>query len=258
MPVSAVGQPEILQVLLPIWTEKHETAKRLAQRIKAVLDVAKSRGYRDGENPLTTIRDARVLPQVKHKVQHHKSMHWKDVPAFHAKLVTKDAMAAKALMFTCLTASRTSEVLNAKWEEFDFNELLWTVPAERMKTDKAHRIPLTPQMVAILGPLRALRSEVVFEGQRRHRPMSNMAMLMLLRRMEVNGITVHGFRSTFRDWASEQPNISRELAEMSLSHKVGSDVERAYARSDLLDKRRQLLSTWSAFVCGEEVDAGHA
>ncbi len=248
LPVSEVGQPEVLQVLLPVWTEKHETAKRLAQRIKAVLDVAKSKGFRDGENPVTTIRDARVLPQVKQKVQHHKAMHWKDVPAFYAELATKDAMAAKALMFTCLTASRTSEVLQAKWEEFDFEEQLWTVPAERMKADQEHRVPLTPEMLTIIEPLKALRSQVVFEGQKRHRPMSNMAMLMLLRRMKVEDITVHGFRSAFRDWTTEQPSYSRELAEMSLAHQVGSEVERAYARSDLLDKRRALLSEWTAYV----------
>lgn len=168
LPVSEVGQPEVLQVLLPVWTTKHETAKRLTQRMEAVLDVAKSKGFRDGENPVTTIRDARVLPTVKQKVQHHKAMRWQDVPAFYAELVTRDAMAAKALMFTCLTASRTSEVLQARWEEFDFSEQLWTVPAERMKGDKEHRVPLTRQMVAILEPLKALRSEVVFEGQNRH------------------------------------------------------------------------------------------
>jgi len=189
-----------------------------------------------------------VLPTVKQKVQHHKAMHWKHVPAFYAELATKDAMAAKALMFTCLTASRTNEVLNARWEEFDFSEGLWTVPADRMKADKAHRVPLTPEMVAIVLPLKALKSEFVFEGQKRHRPMSNMAMLMLLRRMKIEGITVHGFRSAFRDWASEQPNASREIAELSLAHTVGSDVERAYARSDLLEKRRDLMISWNSFV----------
>lgn len=248
LPISEVGQPEVLQVLLPVWTEKHETAKRLAQRIKAVLDVAKSKGFRDGENPVTTIRDARVLPQVKQKVQHHKAMDWKDVPAFYAQLAAKDAMAAKALMFTCLTASRTSEVLQARWEEFDFEQQMWTVPAARMKTDKEHRVPLSAHMLSIVEPLRALRSDVVFEGQKRHKPMSNMAMLMLLRRMQLSDITVHGFRSTFRDWASEQAGVSRELAELSLAHQVGSQVERAYARSDLLAQRRELLARWSDYV----------
>jgi integrase len=138
--------------------------------------------------------------------------------------------------------------LHARWEEFDFEEKLWTVPAERMKADVEHRVPLTAEMLAIIEPLKALRSEVVFEGQKRHRPLSNMSMLMLLRRMQIEGITVHGFRSAFRDWATEQPGYSRELAEMSLAHQVGSEVERAYARSDLLEKRRKLLSEWSAYV----------
>ncbi|MEM6889856.1 MAG: integrase arm-type DNA-binding domain-containing protein [Pseudomonadota bacterium] len=248
VPVSEIDQPEILQVLLPIWTEKHETAKRVAQRMKAVLDVAKSKGFREGENPVTTIRDARVLPTVKQKVQHHKAMNWKGIPAFYAELAAKDVMAAKALMFTCLTASRTSEVLKARWEEFDFEELIWSIPGERMKTDQEHRVPLTEQMLVIVEPLKALRSEVVFEGQKRHRPMSNMAMLMLLRRMKLEGVTVHGFRSAFRDWAAEQPGISREVAELSLAHRVGSNVERAYARSDLLDRRRSLMQEWSNYV----------
>lgn len=190
LPVSEIEQPEVMQVLLPIWTEKHETAKRLAQRIKTVLAVAKSSGYRTGENPVTTLREAKVLPTVKQKVRHHKAMHWKEVPAFYADLTARSAMAAKALMFTCLTASRTSEVLQARWEEFDFDELLWTIPAERMKAGEEHRVPLTPQMVAILEPLKALHSEVVFEGQKRHQPLSNMSMLMLLRRMDIEGVTV--------------------------------------------------------------------
>jgi integrase len=236
---------------LPVWTEKHETAKRLAQRIKAVLDVAKSKGFRDGENPVTTIRDARVPPQVKQKVQHHKAMHWKDIPAFYAELATKDAMAAKALMFTCLTASRTSEVLHARSEEFDFDQQLWIVPAARMKADQEHRVLLTPEMLSIIEPLKALRSEIVFEGQKRHKPMSNMAMLMLLRRMKVEGIAVHGFRSTFRDWATEQRELPREIAELSLAHQVGSEVERTYARSDLLNHRREAMQRWADHVTSE-------
>jgi integrase len=177
-------------------------------------------------------------------------MHWSDVPAFYAELATKDAMAAKALMFTCLTASRTSEVLLARWEEFDFDDQLWTVPADRMKADEKHRIPLTSEMLAIIQPLKAFNSEVVFEGQKRHKPMSNMAMLMLLRRMKIEGVTVHGFRSTFKDWVSENTSASREIAEMSLAHKVGSDVERAYARSDLLERRRKLMEEWCEYVVG--------
>ena len=248
MPVDSIGQPEVLMCLSPIWTDKHETARRLAQRIKTVLDVAKSKGFRSGENPVTTIHEAHVLPKVKAKPKHHNAMLWQDVPAFYADLKTRDAMAAKALMFTCLTGSRTGEVLGMQWGEVDFDKVLWTCPADRMKGGVMHRVPLTNEMLAIIEPLRAMQSDYVFEGQKRHSPLSNMAMLMLLRRMQVEGVTVHGFRSTFRDWASEVANAPREVAEMSLAHKVGSDVERAYARSDLLEKRRLLMERWSGFV----------
>ena len=250
MPIDSIGQPEVLMCLSPIWTEKHETAKRLAQRIKIVLDVAKSKGFREGENPVTSIKDAQVLPKVKAKAKHHAAMKWQDVPSFFDDLRNREAMAAKALMFTCLTGSRTGEVLGMRWDEIDFEARLWTCPAERMKTANEHRVPLTDDMLAIIEPLKAMASQYVFEGQKRHAPMSNMAMLMLLRRMKVEGATVHGFRSTFRDWASEVASAPREVAEMSLAHKVGSDVERAYARSDLLERRRALMERWSGFVAG--------
>jgi len=254
MPVDSIGQPEVLTCLSPIWTEKHETARRLAQRIKIVLDVAKSKGFRSGENPVTAIGDAKVLPKVKVKPKHHKAMRWQDVPAFFANLKTRDAMAAQALKFTCLAGSRTGEVLGMRWEEVDLTARLWTCPADRMKGGEVHRVPLTDEMLAIIEPLRALKSYYVFEGQVRHTALSNMAMLMLLRRMGVDGVTVHGFRSTFRDWASEVASAPREVAEMSLAHKVGSDVERAYARSDLLEKRRFLMERWSRFVAGTTGD----
>ncbi len=163
-------------------------------------------------------------------------------------------MAAKALMFTCLTGSRTSEVLGMRWEELDFDARLWICPADRMKGGDEHRVPLTDAMVAIVEPLKELQSEVVFEGQKRHKSLSNMAMLMLLRRMSVEGVTVHGFRSTFRDWAGEVANAPYEVAEMSLSHKVGSEVQRACARSDLLDRRRILMERWSSFATGRSGD----
>lgn len=225
MPLDSIGQPEVMMCLAPIWTEKHETAKRLAQRIKTVLDVARSKGFRDGENPVTAIKDAGALPKVKAKVKHHKAMHWRDVPAFYADLRARNAIAAKALMFTCLTGSRTGEVLGMRWEEVDLEARVWTCPAVRMKTGADHRVPLTGEMLAIIEPLRAMQSEYVFEGQKRHKPLSNMSTLMLLRRMQVEGVTVHGFRSTFRDWASEVASAPREVAEMSLAHQVGSDVE---------------------------------
>ncbi|MDF1670513.1 MAG: tyrosine-type recombinase/integrase [Roseovarius sp.] len=166
MPIDSVGKPEVLMCLSPIWTEKHETARRLAQRIKTVFDVAKAKGFREGENPVTAIKEAGALPKMKRKPKHHKAMGWCDVPAFYADLQKRDAMAAKALMFTCLTGSRTSEALGAKWPEFDFDNAIWTVPAERMKGGQSHRVPLTQEMLDIVEPLKTYRSECVFEGQK--------------------------------------------------------------------------------------------
>lgn len=248
MPIDSIGQPEVMMCLAPIWTEKHETATRLAQRIKIVLDVARSKGFRIGENPVTAIKESLALPKVRAKPKHHKAMRWQDVPEFFAGLRERNAMAAKALMFTCLSGARTGEALGLRWAEIDFEDRLWICPAERMKTGEEHRVPLTEEMLAIIEPLRAMRSEYVFEGQKRHHPLSNMAMLMLLRRMGAEDVTVHGFRSTFRDWAAEVANVPREVAEKSLAHAVGNDVERAYARSDLLEKRRALMRDWSHYV----------
>ena len=252
MPVDSIGQPEVLMCLSPIWTEKHETARRLSQRIKTVLDVAKSKGFRVGENPITEIKDAKVLPKVTAKPKHHKAMKWQEVPNLYLELKTRNAMAAKALMFTCLTGSRTSEVLEMEWSEVNLEDHIWTCPAERMKAGVTHRVPLTTEMIEIIEPLQAMASKFVFEGQKRHQPLSNMSMLMLLRRMKVEGVTVHGFRSTFRDWVSETTNTPREISEMSLAHKVGSIVEQAYARSDLLDKRRLLMERWSRYVANQD------
>lgn len=165
-------------------------------------------------------------------------------------------MAAKALMFTCLSGSRTGEVLGMRWEEIDFDNPLWVCPADRMKTGEEHRVPLSEEMLSIIEPLRAMRSEYVFDWQKLHRPLSNMAMLMLLRRMNAVGVTVQGFRSTFQDWAAEVANVPREVAEKSLAHAVGNDVERAYARSDLLEKRRALMNDWSQYVASGHMTEG--
>jgi integrase len=164
MPIDSIDQPEVLMCLSPIWTEKHETARRLSQRIKIVLDVAKSKGFRSGENPVTAIKDAQVLPKVKAKPKHHIAMRWQDVPDFYAELQTKNAMSAKALMFTCLTGSRTGEVLGLRWEELMIAEQLWICPAQRMKTGEEHRVPLTDEMLSIIIPLRDMQSKYVFEG----------------------------------------------------------------------------------------------
>jgi integrase len=181
-------------------------------------------------------------------------MHWKDVPLFYEQLKQRNAMAAKALMFTSLTVGRTGEVLGMRWAEIDFEGRVWICPAERMKTGEEHRVPLTSEMLSIIDPLQAMKSTYVFEGQKRHHPLSNMAMLMLLRRMDVAEATVHGLRSTFRDWAAEVANAPREVAEKCLAHAVGNEVERAYARSDLLEKRRTLMNDWSRYVASRSTE----
>jgi integrase len=252
MPVDSIGEPEVLMCLSPIWTEKNETASRVSQRIKIVLDVAKSRGVRDGENPVTTVRDAGVLPKVKSKVEHHSAMPWRDLPAFYAELKQRTATSAHALRFSILTAGRTSEVLGMKWDELDLNSRVWTVPAERMKAGKIHRVPLADEMLEVIGLMRAYGSTFVFEGQHRHKPLSNMSMLMLLRRMGWNDFTVHGFRSTFRDWATEYADAPRDLSEAALAHQIGSKVERAYARSDQFEKRSELMNLWCSYVATSE------
>jgi integrase len=254
MPVDAIGQPEVLMCLSPIWTTKHETAKRLAQRIKAVLDVARASGFREGGNPVTAVKEAGVLPKVKPKVHHHDAMPWQDVPVFYAELDKRTATAAKALQFTILTASRTSEVLDMTWDEIDWVARLWTIPEVRMKGGKPHRVPLTDEMLRILEPMKAMASTYVFEGQKRHHPLSNMSMLMLLRRMGFGEFTVHGFRSTFRDWAAEVSGVPREVAEAALAHQFGTEVERAYARSDLLERRTTLMASWNNMISSSAFD----
>lgn len=246
MEVDAIASPDILAVLTPIWTAKPETAKRVSQRLKAVLDVAKAKGFRAGENPVLTIKDADILPKVAKSQKHHAAMAWRDLPEFYQLLKSRDAMAAQALRFLILTGARTGEVLGATWDEIEGD--LWTIPASRMKANKEHRVPLTDEALSILEPLRAMESKYIFEGQKRHRPLSNMAMEMLLRRMEIKDATVHGFRSTFRDWASDVTNAHREVAEACLAHSVGNAVEQAYARSDLLERRVGLMQRWAGFV----------
>jgi len=252
MPVSDIGQPEVLACLMPIWATKHETATRVAQRIKTILDFAEAKGFREGKNPVTSVKDAKVLPKVRKKVKHHAAMRWQDIPSFYAELCERNAMSANSLRFTCLAASRTNEVLSMQWAEIDEAQALWVCPAERMKTGLEHYVPLSDEMLSIIEPLKAMKSKFVFEGQRRHKPMSNMSMLMLLRRMGVDGATVHGFRSTFRDWASEKAKARFEAAELSLAHKVGNEVSRAYDRTSLLDERRGLMGQWAEFVTSKK------
>lgn len=253
MPVDAIATTEVLAVLTPIWRSKAETASRLRGRIERILDAAKAKGLRTGENPARWRGHLDKLLPARHRLTrgHHAALSFPEVPAFVAELRKREAVAAMALEFCILNASRSGEVLGARWDEIDRETRIWTIAPARMKAGREHRVPLTERALAILDRAETIRSsEYVFPGQKRGRPLSMMAMEMQLRRMKVP-VTVHGFRSSFRDWAGECTNVPREIAEMALAHVVGDATERAYRRGDALEKRRTLLEEWSQF-CGRE------
>jgi integrase len=255
--VSEIDLPDILKVLQPIWNEKTETASRLRGRLERVLNYAKVKGWRSGENPAMWRGNLEnVLPKPRKLTSGHlPAMPYADVPAFLERLRNQEALAARALELLIFTVARTSEVLNAQWSEFDFETGIWTVPAERMKTRKEHRVPLTAAATEVLLPLHEARmSEWVFPGQAPKKPLSSMAMEMLLRRMKIENATVHGFRSSFRDWAGDQTSFPREVAEGCLAHNVGNEIERAYRRSDALEKRHRLMEAWADY-CSKQSEA---
>jgi integrase len=250
-PLEAISTDDVLAVLAPLWQTKHETASRLRGRIERVLDAAKAKGLRSGENPARWRGHLdKLLPKRRKLTRgHHPAMPYPDVPAFVAELREREAVAGMALEFTILNASRSGEVLGAKWSEIDREAKLWTVPAERMKAGRAHRVPLTTRALEILERAGTIRTnDYVFPGQRRDRPLSPMSVQLVLRRMKVQGATVHGFRSSFRDWAGECTSFPREIAEAALAHLVGDAVERAYRRGDALEKRRLLMEAWAGFL----------
>lgn len=249
--VSEITVDHVLKVLKPIWSTKSETASRLRGRIERVLGYAKAKGWRDGENPAAWKENLGNILPARQKLTrgHHAAMKYDEVPAFAAKLRTHDAMAARALEFLILTASRSGEVLEATWDEIDLQAKVWTVPKERMKAGREHRVPLTDAAVAILDAVGAAGKEgYVFPGQKKDRPLSNMSMAMLMRRMKFTAYTVHGFRSAFRDWAGDRTSFPRELAEAALAHVVGDETERAYRRSDAIAKRRKLMEAWEKYL----------
>lgn len=254
-PVDAVVVDDVLNILSPIWQSKHETATKVRGRIESVLDAAKVRGLRSGENPAAWRGNLALVlpPQRKAPERHHPAMPYEDVPAFMQELRANNCTSARSLELLIHTACRTSEVLDARWDEFDLAEAIWTIPASRMKAGKVHRIPLTTPMVRLLESLPRV-GEFVFPGLVRGRPLSNMAMAQLLKRMKRLGITVHGFRSSFRDYAGDVAQVPREIAEQALAHQVGSDVERAYRRSDALKLRRELMEQWSAYLDPQGAD----
>jgi integrase len=248
-PVDAITTEDVLECLKPLWQTKAETAARLRGRIERVLDAAKAKGYRTGENPARWRGHLdSVLPKRQRLSRgHHAAMPFNEVPDFLARLRDMDGSGARALEFLILTATRTGEVIGARCDEINLLEKVRTVPAARMKAGRDHRVPLTYRAVEIVLSMAEVRTGAfVFPGFRQDRSLSNMAMRMTARRAGIEH-TVHGFRSAFRDWAGERTNFPREIAEAALAHVVGDATERAYRRGDALEKRRALMAAWAAF-----------
>lgn len=263
LPVAEIGTAHVLQILEPIWREKPETASRVRGRIETILDAAKARGYREGENPARWRGHiAQILPARKRLSRgHHKALSYEIIPSFITSLHDREATAALALEFAILTAARTSEVTGATWAEVDLTKEIWTVPAIRMKAGKEHRVPLSHRAIEILKTTQALGGDWLFCGPAKvtgeMKPkLSGMAMNMLLRRMKVDA-TVHGFRSAFRDWAAESTGFAHEVCEMALAHAIENKAEAAYRRGDLFDKRRRLMADWAAHCSGDCAAAGN-
>jgi integrase len=249
-PVEEIDTEAVLSVLQPLWQTIAETASRLRGRIEAVLDFAKAHGRREGENPARWRGHLDKLLPKRQKLSrgHFAAMPYAEVPTFMAALREREALAATALEFTILTAARSGEALGAHWVEIDFEAKVWNIPAARMKAAREHRVPLSGRALAILKKLSATRlNEFVFPGQQRGKPLSPMALTMVLRRMKRDAVTVHGFRSAFRDWCGEETHFPREIAEAALAHVTGDKTEQAYRRGDALEKRRALMDAWASY-----------
>lgn len=251
VPVNEVNRHLVLRVIEPIWKTKTETANRIRSRIERILDWAKARELRSGENPaqwrggLSHVLPARRTAQ---RVKHHPALAYGEMPAFMIELRQRNGLGAKALEFAILTACRTNEALRATWQEIDFDAATWTIPAGRMKAGREHRVPLSAAAIALLRPLKiGGPADWVFPGFKKGKPLSDMTLLGTLKNMKRDDLTVHGFRSTFRDWASEKTDFQGEVAEAALAHAIGDKVEAAYRRGDLIDKRRQLMEAWASY-----------
>lgn len=251
--VRDVGQEQVLKVLEPIWKSKTETASRLRGRIESVLDWATVRKYRTGENPARWKGHLeQLLPEPKsvQKVVHHAALPIAELPAFMIMLRKADYVGARALEFAILTAARSGEVRGAKWSEFDLEKAVWTIPGERMKAGKEHRVPLSESAIRLLkSQPHIVGSEFVFSAIRGG-PLSDMTLSGVMRRMKIDAVP-HGFRSTFRDWVSECTDYPRDLAEHALAHTLESKVEAAYRRGDALEKRRSLMTDWANYCSGD-------
>lgn len=282
LPVQSVDTALVMKVLeqdvpggrgkpaTSLWTTRPETASRLRGRIESILDWARVRGYRDGDNPARWRGHLDKLLPARAKVRrvtHHPALPYAELPTFMTKLRELTGVSARALEFAILTAARTGEVIGAGWNEIDLSAKLWTVPASRMKAGRDHRVPLSERAVAILEEMKPLSDAGVggerpgsagaylFPGGKHGQPLSNMAFLMLLRRMKRDDLTAHGFRSTFRDWAAERTNFPSEVAEMALAHAVSSKVEQAYRRGDLFERRQRLMAAWATFAAVGQPDS---
>jgi integrase len=251
LPVDKIDSYLVMQCLEPIWAVIPETASRIRGRMEKILDWSRVNGYREGENPArwSGHLDQSLPRKTKIRtVKGHASMPYTELPQFWPVLNLLQGLGARALEFTILTACRTSEVLNAKWQEIDEPSQIWTIPAERMKAGKEHRVPLSNATLSLLNALKnQQRGDLIFPSQKRNHSLSNMTMLKVLQRLE-HAYTPHGFRSTFRTWISEKTNHVHEVAEAALAHTIGDKVVAAYQRGDLFEKRRQLMLDWANFV----------
>jgi integrase len=250
--VDQIETPDILKVLSPIWLTKAETARRVRQRIGTVMDWAKAAGFRSGENPIDGV--SRGLPKQPDRTKHHAALPYAEIPEFIRRLRASELGEATRLAFELLvlTAARTGDVVGARWSEIDLKNAIWTIPGERMKAGREHRVPLPKRGVELLRRAKQVSagSDLVFPGRSGTKPISNMVFLMTLRRMGLD-VTAHGFRSGFRDWAAEQTHFAREVCEMALAHSVEDKTEAAYRRGDLLDKRRELMDAWANYLASK-------
>jgi integrase len=260
LPVASIDTPLVLKCIEPHWTTKTETMSRVRGRIESVLDWATVRGYRTGDNPARWKGHLdQVLPGRNSiaKVEHHAALPYRELPTFMQELRQREGIAARALEFTILTAARTGESIGAKWDEIDLDTAIWTIPAGRMKGSREHRVPLSPRAVELLDEIyREDNNDHIFIGSQPGGGLSDMSLAAVLKRMGRTDITVHGFRSTFRDWAAERTNYQNHVVEMCLAHVIGNAVEAAYRRGDLFDKRRELMTEWARYCQGERIAAG--
>lgn len=255
--IETLQRSDVLGVLAPIWVEKYDTAKRLRQRISSVFDWAIGAGHFSAANPVDAALN-KALPKRRGKPKHHAALPWQDMPAFFKLLQEREAIAARALEWIVFTAVRSNEARGARWDEIDLDAAVWSVPGERMKMDEPHRVPLSEAALLVLESVKGLDRDLVFPSPSRSqngqaKQLSVNAFRPLFTRMDCLGMTVHGFRSTFRDWAAESAHADRAVAEAALAHKVGG-VEGAYLRTDFFERRRDLMGAWGRYVTGQRGD----